>query len=131
MKKIYYLLLCLFCLQSAFAYSVKEKQAYDVRLKNGLYMNVAVCTDGIFRIRVTPREALEESLMERYGIIKTDWKNVAVTPKDSKQQFEVATNSYKLVVDKKTGAITVSDKKGNVIIEKVIHVTGKDPLCTN
>ena len=131
MKKIYYLLLCLFCLQSAFAYSVKEKQAYDVRLKNGLYMNVAVCTDGIFRIRVTPREALEESLMERYGIIKTDWKYVAVTPKDSKQQFEVTTNSYKLVVDKKTGAITVSDKKGNIIIEKVIHVTGKDPLCTN
>ncbi len=78
MKKIYFLLFSLFFLQSAFAYTVKEKQAYDIRLKNGLYMNVAVCTDGIFRVRITPKKALEESLMERYGIIKTDWKNVNV-----------------------------------------------------
>ena len=69
MKKIYFLLLSLFFIQSAFAYTVREKQAYDIRLKNGLYMNVAVCTDGIFRVRITPRQALEESLMERYGII--------------------------------------------------------------
>ena len=131
MKKIYFLLLSLFFIQSAFAYTVKEKQAYDIRLKNGLYMNVAVCTDGIFRVRITPRQALEESLMERYGIIKTDWKNVSATTKDSKQQFEVSTSKYKFVVDKKTGAITVSDKNGKVIIDKVIHVTGKDPLCTN
>ena len=131
MKKIYFLLLSLFFIQSAFAYTVKEKQAYDIRLKNGLYMNVAVCTDGIFRVRITPRQALEESLMERYGIIKTDWKNVSATTKDSKQQFEVSTSKYKFVVDKKTGAITVSDKNGKVIIDKVIHVTGKDPFCTN
>lgn len=131
MKKIYFLLLSLFFIQSAFAYTVREKQAYDIRLKNGLYMNVAVCTDGIFRVRITPRQALEESLMERYGIIKTDWKNVTATKKDSNNKFEITTNSHKLVVDKKTGAITVSDKNGKVIIDKVIHLTGKDPLCTN
>lgn len=131
MKKIYFLLLSLFFLQSAFAYTVKEKQAYDIRLKNGLNMNVAVCTDGIFRVRITPKKALEESLMERYGIIKTDWKNVNVKHKDSNNQFEVTTNTNKLVVNKKTGAITVYDKNGKVIIDKIEHLTGKDPLCTN
>ena len=131
MKKIYFLLLSLFFLQSAFAYTVKEKQAYDIRLKNGLYMNVAVCTDGIFRVRITPKKALEEALMERYGIIKTDWKNVNVKHKDSSNQFEITTNTNKLVVNKKTGAITVYDKNGKVIIDKVEHLTGKDPLCTN
>lgn len=48
MKKIYYLLVCLFILQSAFA--TREEQTFDVRLQNGLNMNVEVCTDGIFRL---------------------------------------------------------------------------------
>ena len=74
MKKIYYLLVCLFFLQSAFA--AGEKQSFDVCLQNGLNMNVEVCTDGIFRIRVTPRSTFSESLMQRYGIIKTDWDPV-------------------------------------------------------
>ena len=38
MKKIYYLLVCLFFLQSAFA--AGEKQSFDVCLQNGLNMNV-------------------------------------------------------------------------------------------
>lgn len=52
MKKIYYLLVSLFLLQSVFA--ANEKQTFDVRLQNGLNINVEVCTDGIFRIRITP-----------------------------------------------------------------------------
>ena len=127
MKKIYYLLVCLFFLQSAFA--AGEKQSFDVCLQNGLNMNVEVCTDGIFRIRVTPRSTFSESLMQRYGIIKTDWDPVPVSPKDNKQQFEVSTGAYRLKVDKKTGAISVSDRKGRVIIEKVVFLTSADPLC--
>ena len=127
MKKIYYLLVCLFFLQAAFA--AGEKQSFDVCLQNGLNMNVEVCTDGIFRIRVTPRSTFSESLMQRYGIIKTDWDPVPVSPKDNKQQFEVSTGAYRLKVDKKTGAISVSDRKGRVIIEKVVFLTSADPLC--
>lgn len=114
-------------LQSAFA--AGEKQSFDVCLQNGLNMNVEVCTDGIFRIRVTPRSTFSESLMQRYGIIKTDWDPVPVSPKDNKLQFEVSTGAYRLKVDKKTGAISVSDRKGRVIIEKVVFLTSADPLC--
>lgn len=129
MKKIYYLLVCLFFLQSVFA--AGEKQIFDIRLQNGLNMNVEVCTDGIFRIRVTPHSTFSESLMQRYGIIKTDWSPVPVSQKDNKQQFEVSTGAYRLKIDKKTGAISVSDRKGRVIIEKVIFLTSADPLCTD
>ena len=59
-----------------------------------------------------PRSTFSESLMQRYGIIKTDWDPVPVSPKDNKQQFEVSTGAYRLKVDKKTGAISVSDRKG-------------------
>ena len=68
MKKIYYLLVCLFFLQSAFA--AGEKQSFDVCLQNGLNMNVEVCTDGIFRIRVTPRSTFSESLMQRTELLR-------------------------------------------------------------
>ena len=129
MKKIYYLLVCLFFLQSVFA--AREKQIFDIRLQNGLNMNVEVCTDGIFRIRVTPHSTFSESLMQRYGIIKTDWSPVPVSQKDNKQQIEVSTGAYRLKIDKKTGAISVSDRKGRVIIEKVIFLTSADPLCTD
>ena len=129
MKKIYYLLVCLFILQSAFA--TREEQTFDVRLQNGLNMNVEVCTDGIFRIRVTPRSTFSESLMQRYEIIKADWDPVQVSLKDNKQQFEILTGAYRLKIDKKTGAISVSDRKGRVIIEKVVFLTSADPLCTD
>ena len=69
--------------------------------------------------------------MQRYGIIKTDWSPVPVSQKDNKQQFEVSTGAYRLKIDKKTGAISVSDRKGRVIIEKVIFLTSADPLCTD
>ncbi|WP_456087394.1 TIM-barrel domain-containing protein [Parabacteroides sp.] len=129
MKKIYYLLACLFFLQSVFA--AGEKQSFDVRLQNGLNMNVEVCTDGIFRIRVTPRSTFSESLMQRYGIIKTDWEPVQVSRKDNKQQFEVSTGAYRLKIDKKTGAISVSDRKGRVVIEKAVFLTSANPLCAD
>ena len=90
-----------------------------------------VCSDGIFRVKISPRSTFSESLMERYGIIKTDWASVAVSPKEGKQQFEITTDNYRFKVNKKTGEISVSDKKGKVYIEKAVFVTSKDPLCKN
>ncbi len=131
MKKIFSVLLCLLCLQSVFAYDIREKNSYDVQLKNGLNMNVAVCSDGIFRIRISPLDEWKESLMERYGIIKTNWSSISVKQNDTNKLFTLSTDNYQLKIDKKTGYLTVLDKKGQVIIERVAFVTSKDPLCEN
>lgn len=128
MKKFFCLLFCLVFMQSV---SAIEEQAFDVRLNNGLTMNVQVCTDGIFRIRVTPRTTFSESLMQRYGIIKTDWSPVSVSKKDGKQHFELSTDAYRLKVDKQSGAISVADRKGHVIIEKAVFLTSANPLCAD
>ncbi|MBR0532907.1 MAG: hypothetical protein IJJ96_09905, partial [Bacteroidales bacterium] len=45
-------------------------------LADGHNVMVDVCDDGIFRIRISPRKEFEESLLERYGCIKTDWSPV-------------------------------------------------------
>ena len=129
MKKIFNLFVCLLFAHAIFA--AKDKQAFDIRLQNGLNMNVEVCSDGIFRVKISPCSTFSESLMERYGIIKTDWASVAVSPKEGKQQFEITTDNYCFKVNKKTGEISVSDKKGKVYIEKAVFVTSKDPLCKN
>ncbi len=57
----------------------------------------------------------------------------SVSQKDNKkQQFEhIDRCADRLKIDKKTGAISVSDRKGRVIIEKVIFLTSADPLCTD
>lgn len=128
MKRINLLLICLFCLQAAFAAS--GKQLFDLRLQNGLRMDIEVCTSDIFRIRVTPHSAFSESLMERYGIIKTDWEPVAASQSEDNRFYEISTDACRLRVDKKTGAMTVSDRKGKVLIEKVVFGTSADPVCS-
>ena len=50
--------------------------------------------------------------------------------KDSRQ-FEILTGAYRLKIDKRFWAISVSDRKGRVIIEKVVFLTSADPLCTD
>lgn len=127
MKKICFLLICLFFIPSVFG--VERKTAFDVRLQNGLNMNVEVCADGIFRVRVTPRPAFSESLMQRYDLIKTDWAPVDISQKSDGRLFKISTDGYRLKVDKKTGAISVSDRRGKAILEKVLFLTAADPLC--
>ena len=86
MKRIYlYLLVCLFGLQTVVA--AEEGTAYDIRLHGGLKMRVEVCTDGIFRVRITPRETFSESLMERYHLIKTDWEATEVSRRETPYCF--------------------------------------------
>lgn len=128
MKKIYCLLVSLFFLQSVSGTS--RKQAFDVRLHNGLNMNVEVCDEGVFRIQITPRSIFSESLLQRYGIVKTDWKEIPVSKREDKQELELSTVGYRLKVDKSSGMVSVSDQKGNVIIEKVLFRTSADPLCS-
>lgn len=120
--------MCLFFLQSAFA--TTGKQSFDVRLQNRLNMNIEVCTDEIFRIRITPNSSFSESLMQRYGIVKNDWEPIVVSKSENNQVFEISTDSYRLKVNKKTGEITVSDRNGKVILEKVVFATSADPICS-
>ena len=120
-------MVCLFGLQTVVA--AEEGTAYDIRLHGGLKMRVEVCTDGIFRVRITPRETFSESLMERYHLIKTDWEAPEVSRRENENRFEVTTDSYRLTVDKQTGALTVSDRKGRTLLEKAWFRTAADPLC--
>ena len=101
--------------------------AYQVKLHNGVNVWVYVCKDDIFRIRMSKNAQPKESLMERYKVIKTDWAPVQSTSKD-KSTFEVATNKYKLLINKKSGVLSVTDLNGKPILERILFHTGNDPM---
>lgn len=128
MKRIYqYLLACMFFLQPVVA--GERDASFDIRLQNGLNMRVEICTDVIFRVRVSPHNTFGESLMERYNLIKKDWETINASPKENGKQFEVKTENYRLKVDKQRGVLSVSDQKGKTLIEKAWFHTSTDPLC--
>lgn len=104
---------------STFSFAQSSENTASVLLNNKKYLKVQACTNQIFRIRVSDNTEFPESLMERYGILKTDWENVTITSKKSKGKQLIQTANFQLSIDEKNGEISVSDSKGNAIINKI------------
>jgi alpha-glucosidase len=120
------LLLATICLLSGLL--LQANPTHTVKLGNGLTIGVEACSDGIFRVKVSPRTDFSESLMERYGVLKTDWPNTSSKISD-KGKWSITTDGYTLSIDKKSGQISVNDAKGKAVIKDIRFVTSKDPLC--
>ena len=97
-----------------------------IKLDNGNTVRVDVCDEGIFRVRISPRKEFEESLMERYGCIKTDWKALRTNEISKGNEWTVSTKSYSLTVNKKTGAISLKDTKGKTVVREIKLLGNKD-----
>lgn len=73
MKRILLSIIFLLTFSSAFAKSE--------RLPDGRYLKVEALADNVVRVRVSAGDEFSESLMERYGILKTDWKDAEIPEK--------------------------------------------------
>ncbi len=100
-------------------------------LADGHNVLVDVCDEGIFRVRISPRKEFEESLMERYGCLKTDWTPVKTTETKKGSEWTVSTGKYSLSINKKTGAICLKDAKGGAVIREIRLLDNGDKLCGN
>ena len=100
--------------------------AHKVQLSNGLTVGVEACSDGIFRVKVSPRSDFSESLMERYGLLTTQWEAVQEKVSADGRTWTLTTPTHKLVLDKKTGNIRVLTADGKTVVEGVEFVPGKD-----
>lgn len=125
MKRILLTLACL----TAGILAAARGTTHEVKLNDGLTVSVEECTDKIFRIRVTPRKEFSESLMERYGLVKSDWKAVSAEEKNSGKEWTLRTAECSLTINKKTGEISVKDASGRSVISSVKFLTDKNPLC--
>lgn len=69
MKRLFlYVIAALLAVQGAWAAAPAR---YELKLRSGQKMRIDVCSDRIFRVRVTPADTFAESLLERYGLLKT------------------------------------------------------------
>ena len=108
MKKILLAALCLL-----FAMTVQaNRKNYVLKLENGNFVSVEACANGIFRLKISPRENFAESLMERYGIVKSDWTGVDAKISETGSEWALATPEYRIIIDKGTGRIDVEELGG-------------------
>jgi len=133
LRKITTILFCSFCLFFGSESSLNAQSArnqWDIKLKNDAVMRIQVCSDQIVRIQVSATGAFTETLMERYGILKTDWDPVQVKMKSNKGSQVISTSGYQVVVDPQNGMVTINDGKGKSVIEQIKIVDSKSALCT-
>lgn len=102
---------------------------HDIKLKDGSKIGVEACNDYIFRIRITPGKEFSESLMERYGILKTDWNDIKTRENSDNKKWSLSTAKYILTIDKKSGQISIKDNNGRKVIKEINFLTSNNPLC--
>ena len=94
--------------------------SHVVALDSGTYVKVEVCSENIFRVRMSSVGDFPQSLMERYGLVCTDWEETKVTTTESGSKLTFATSSYALTVDKTTGKVSLADTDGRIIVEEIL-----------
>lgn len=124
MKKILLAVAC--CAMTLLA---QANPTHKVKIGDGLTVSVEACSESIFRIKVSPRKDFTESLMERYGLIKTDWSEVSADISDKGGVWTLRTPEYSLAINKKTGVMTVKDAKGGKVVRELRFLPEKEELC--
>lgn len=117
MIQIFFLPFCL----SLIAQNINhiDKNPFIIVLSNSQYIQILVCSASIMRIRVRKDSIFNESLLERYNILKKDWTNVAFGRKDSGDETTITTAQTELIVNKVIGKLTLKDRKGKVLVQQV------------
>ncbi len=101
---------------------------FDILLQNRHALRIQVCRNEIFRIRVSSTGEFQETIMERYGIIKTDWEPTGATHIKKNGKHVISTESYRLTVDPLAGDITVTNNQGGTVVEKISLFKPADAL---
>ena len=101
---------------------------YTVTLKNDTKVKVQACTDAIFRVRISAEGSFPETLSERYGILKTDWGEVAASVSENDAVWTLSTATHKLSVDKANGSVSVCKADGSPVVKAIDYHPG-NALC--
>ena len=121
-KRILFTLALALSALSAFAATPRS-----VKLDNGLSMNVEVISESIFRVQISPDKTFPEALLNRYGVVKTDWPEVKVDyefdagqPAGLNETYIFSTGKATLCIAKANGAVTLKDADGKVVVRDIL-----------
>jgi alpha-glucosidase (family GH31 glycosyl hydrolase) len=124
MKKLISVTLFFFYAYTGLVWAQENK--HIIKINNHKFIQIEPYTDRIIRIRISDHKDFPETLMERYGIIKTDWNKTEFSTENKNDKKIITTNSFKILTDKKTGSISVKDLKGRTIIDNISFLDDHD-----
>ena len=125
------LILFSLCLQFLFMGALAQVNEFSFKLENGNNIKVEACTNQIVRVRYSSKKTFPETLMERYGILKTNWQQIAAEAENTQNNYFIKTDDYQLIINKNTGIITVKDKNNNTIIDRIGFPNKDVPVFQN
>ncbi|MBR1575983.1 MAG: DUF5110 domain-containing protein [Bacteroidales bacterium] len=104
----------------------RANPVHKVKTADGTTVGIEACADGIYRIHVSPRKDFSESLMERYGLLRTDWAPAGEKISDGKRTWTLTTPGHVLSLDKKSGTFSLRRSDGTVLVRALDYIPGKD-----
>ena len=114
----------------AAAFSGNAAGSTTIKTGNGLYIKAEACSDRIYHIRISPTGEFEESLMERYGIVRKDWESPESSKKDKGGVVTIKTGASSLSIRKSDGSLSLS-KDGKTLVSGIRMITPPDKLCSS
>ena len=89
-------------------------------------MSIQACKQDIFRIKISASDEFPGTLMDRYGIIKTDWDDVKTDFSESNTEAILENGRFRIVFDKCGNSMKVCGKDGRTIIESISYIAPSD-----
>lgn len=120
----------LFLLVASRNFAQSTNNRLTISLENGKFMQIQICTENIIRFRIQSKNEFQESLMERYGILKTDWKDVKFQLISDRKTENIQFGNFVSNVNKQTGEVSLKDLKGKVIIEHIGFSNYNASICS-
>ncbi len=79
-----------------------------IDLPNGQHLEAQAVASGIFHVRLYSEHSTD-SLLDRYGVVRSDWPRVESTTRSDGELSILHTADAELSVSRKNGAITLRD----------------------
>src|SRR5438094_970126 len=95
-------------------------RAVDLTLGSGEVLRVEPVAANIIRVRLSPDREFAPSLMERYGIVRTDWPACEFSSRQEADGWLVSTQGGSLRVHAGDGRMELLGGKGQTICESIV-----------
>jgi len=107
------------CIMTSVSALVAAPGPVTVKVRSGQSLEVQAVAPGIFRVRLGPSAVFAPSLLERYGVVRSDWPGVPMETRSTADTVTLRTADGDLTIDKASGEMALADHKGNVLSPEI------------
>ncbi len=100
--------------------AVVHAKPVDFKLGTGDVLRVEPVAANIIRVRLSADGTFEPSLLERYGIVRTDWPECRFGPTQRGSAAWISTETGTLAIDVNNGRMQWVNRQGQTICEQIL-----------